>query len=353
MRASKPARQNADYEALNSEDKSLVDYVHGHVTDPKGKALRGQHAGACFYEYARQSKTLCALAVAFQQRDHQLDVLKDREIIENVLGRLDEMAFWYQCLWFGPQADFPHLPWRDIPLVARPYMPEKVSPLPTLRMVELAEYGEKAREANDVALREYLRRSKEKMTTDEAAKINEEYGTPPRAVWRLEESREIVAAFKMDANMSISRLTAGFKKWLELPENAKLLASGRTMANKVSAGAADRLKDLAIWKLHERNDGGHEAVREFLLRHQKRDARGKPIRFLDEKQGRGKAPRPARESMENRSQSYFLDAVARAKKHFRSLFHFEGWREREKEMSVGAAYPETNTPTRIYPSHLK
>ncbi len=335
----------------NSDEKALLDYMHGHVTDPAGQSVEGQQNDACFYEYARMCPVLCKLAIEFQKRGFKPDRAAEEKIIKTTLGRLDETVLYYQWLWLGSQSYFPHLSWRDVPLTERPRVADKAAPLPTLRMVECAHYGEKAKEANELAHKDYERRTRGILSAEEMVSINEKYGAPT-AVWRLEEKHEIIAMFRLDTRLSKSRLVESFQAWLELPEISVHLQQGKTLENRMVAGAADRLKDLAIWKLYRQQDNNYAAVRDFLVENQKRDSRGNRIPFLDGRRGRGIAGRRAVDAMANRPQSYFLDAVSRAEKYRNAIFVFEGWQEREREWEKRVADPASPV-YRQYPSHLK
>lgn len=263
--------------------------------------MKGQQNDACFYECARMCPVLCALAIEFQKRGFKPDRAAEEKIIGTTLGRLDETVFYYQWLWLGSHSYFPHLPWRDIPLTERPRVADKAAPLPILRMVECSRYGEKAKDANELARKEYKRRTRDIiLSAEEIVSINEKYGVAPEAVWRLEEKHEIIAMFRLDTRLSKARLVESFQAWLELPEISAHLQQGKTLANQMVAGAADRLKDLAIWKLYRQHGNDYGAVRDFLVDNQKRDSRGNRIPFLDGKRGRGVAGRRAVDAMASR-----------------------------------------------------
>jgi hypothetical protein len=334
MRTLSSDRQNPAYAALSSDDKSIVDYVHGHLLDPDGRLVAGQRTSAVIYEYARMSHVLSELAAAFQKRGGLPSQVEDEEIVQRIFGRQSETPFIWSWLWIGSNGHFPSRPWRDIPMSERPCPPIVTPALETLSLAQCAHYGAKARDLNDAISAEYTRRLDQASPGAEADAINREHNSPPPAVWNMDDTNQIVVAFFLDTNLSKTELVERFRRWLELPEQSLRLQDARTVTNKSVAIAADRLKDLAIWRLYERYSQDCGQVREFFIVNQKRDSRGKRIPFLDEKRGRGAAARPASASMENRGQPYFLDAVRRAKEFRDATFLFEGWQKRVKAMEA-------------------
>jgi len=139
-----------------------------------------------------------------------------------------------------------------------------------------------------------------------------------------------------------------FAAWLDRPENKERLAKYRNRHTGKTGGHADRLKDLAAWRLFEHCDGDWSKANEFANEHrklfEKPDAivvvsgkkhrkiifkEGEPRPFHDPRQGQGKQQINAASLYSE--ESGFLKARGRARAYLEQRMPWEFFRKAAEE----------------------
>lgn len=234
------------------EKAACIAYLHGDAADEA-------HEAACFYEYARESRTL-RYAARLRNRMENTDWEEVFHRTERMVGIADEVALagWFV---YEPWRDilecrgFPAKGWGELragerAAIVRAFSSREVKPLPVLEI-------------------EHARRVFKRMSA--AAK--------KRAPALSMQGSFIHAMFAVDGTKTRKQLVEQFKAWLALPDVKAWRAIYKNNQIGKTGAAQDRLKDIAAWRLYSwlRMAGADT----FAEKNRLRDRKGKPRAFHD------------------------------------------------------------------------
>jgi hypothetical protein len=285
------------------DEASTMAYLHGDVVD-------GEHEACCDYEYAREGR---ALREAARLQGQGLSFAEIGEEIDSAFSAGD-LFIQHPWLEIFCCPGFPETPWNQLPQEAR----------------------------SEVLAAFSLPYDRAQLRTLDPAFVTKrlEAGLP---LSRVEHILPVV--FTIDFSKAKRKLCGEFAGWLERPENKALLAKHRRKHTGRTGWHADRLKDLAVWRLFEYCGNWIEA-NAFADAHrklfEKSDAifvvscgkrrkvsfkEGDPRPFHDSRQG----TEPVNETSLCSEESGFLRARARAQACLEELLPWETFKKTEKE----------------------
>ena len=169
-----------------------------------------------------------------------------------------------------------------------------------------------------------------------------------QAAGRLTAGQHSHVVFALDWGKGKKQLCHEFKAWLARPENKERLAKYRNRRTGRTGGHADRLKDLAAWRLFEHCNGDWSKANEFADKHRKLSEKpdhiivangkkrekiifkeGEPRPFHDPRQGQGKQQINAASLYSE--ESGFLKARGRARAYLEQRMPWEFFRKDAEE----------------------
>ncbi|MBV9657273.1 MAG: hypothetical protein JO295_04095 [Verrucomicrobia bacterium] len=239
--AIKLSRKPRTRNPLGGDERAVVSYLCGIVTDPAGNPVQGQESMACLYEHARESEILRRMAAEERKRNAESYDPGSWEEIEKRQEGIHS-TYWLQALefawlWRRLGDYFPERPWCDIPLELRFTCRCAVRPLPVLSVSRFLSFGGAAQSAWD-------------RWQNQEVPPGKPCSEFPVAVFPDETLREgVVAAFQVDFSKGKAALLAQFKAWLDqLDDDGALLKAGQKQS-KDAKRWHDWLWDVAVWRL--------------------------------------------------------------------------------------------------------
>ena len=282
-----------------------MDYLHGDVVD-------GEHEAACDYEYSRESRVLREAARLHRQG------LSPEEIGEDIDQAFHCGGLFLQSPWFEffTSAHFPETPWNSLSEEARARI-LRAFPLP---------FGKGQLRSVDLAALERL-----------------------QTAGRLTAGQHSPVVFAFDWAKAKKQHCHEFKAWLDRPANKERLAKYRSRRTGKTGGHADRLKDLAAWRLFEHCGGDWRKANDFASEHRKvfespdyvvvvsgkkrrkiSFEEGEPRPFHDPRQGQGKQQINAASLYSE--ESGFLRAKGRARAYLERRTPWEFFKKAAEEV---------------------
>lgn len=293
-------RKKADPEPSTAELLSCMDYLHGDVVDKEYEA-------ACFYEYAKESKTLREVA-RLTKEDPSAPV----ERICRRLERETDCGSWFiQYPWsdIWECAGFPGKSWNQLPEAQRR---EILRTFPSLEILPLRMH--EATTHAGMGTFDELKKMAAQATEERKKRLRQpspenDVQPLPKVYPIVDKQQWLHALFTLNFAKTKKRLRQEFEKWLDLPDNKKRLAAFKDNRIGKTGTFKDRLKDLAAWRLHR--ELGCEAALDFADENRKHDKAGRPRSFHDPRQGQSKKT-PLNQAALYSEESGFLKAKARA-----------------------------------------